>query len=84
MAASKVVGVRRMRPSSARRTGRCSFGIIAAMGTEKRERQRANRDERRAAEAKIQQRQAMLNNIKRAVYFVIIIAIVLVAAAAVF
>lgn len=51
------------------------------MATEKRERQRANREQKRAAEQKVQRRKDLLNRVKRIAYFAIgIVAVIFVAA----
>lgn len=61
-----------------------AIGYNLGMATDKRERQRANREERRAAEAKVNRRSNMLRTIRRVAVWLVLIVIVLVIAATVF
>ena len=54
------------------------------MATDKRERQRANREERRAEEAKVKRRQQMFTNIRRGAIWLILVIVAVVLAATVF
>jgi hypothetical protein len=61
-----------------------AIGYTRPMATDKRERQRANRELRKAEEAKIRRRERMFNTIRRGAVWLVVVVVVVVLAAIVF
>ncbi len=60
------------------------IGYTPVMATDKRERQRANREQRKAEQAKLRRRRQLLNTIRRGAIWLVVVIIVVVLAALVF